>query len=105
MADAELDELKREFLAEALEKVGEIESRLGDGGNREAVDRLIYLAHQLKGSGGSYGFQRISSDAAELEKSLERIVQGESSGIDAQIRQCVGSLRNEIETRSAELAT
>ena len=105
MADAELDELKREFLAEALEKVVEIESRLGEGSNRDAIDRLIYLAHQLKGSGGSYGFQRISFDAAELEKSLEKIMSGEANGIDGPIREYVGSLRKEIETRSRELGS
>ena len=105
MADAELDELRREFLAEALEKVQEIESRMGEGSNREAIDRLIYLAHQLKGSGGSYGFQRISSDAAELEKSLEKIVSGEANGIDGPTRDYVSSLRTEIEKRSAELGS
>lgn len=103
MADAELDELRREFLAEALEKVEEIESRMAEGSSREAIDRLIYLAHQLKGSGGSYGFQRISADAAELEKLLEKIVSGDANGIDAPIRGCVGSLRKEIETRTREL--
>ena len=36
---------------------------------------MTYLAHQLKGSGGSYGFQRISTDAAELEKAVEVVMQ------------------------------
>ena len=66
MADPELDELKREFLAEAQEKVDEIQSMLGRDRTPQLLDRLVYLAHQLKGSGGSYGFQAISTDAAEL---------------------------------------
>jgi HPt (histidine-containing phosphotransfer) domain-containing protein len=104
MADAELDELKREFLAEALEKIVEIESRLSEAQSRDTVDRLIYLAHQLKGSGGSYGFQRISADAAELEKSLEEIVNGTlCDDTNTQLRGYVGSLRSEIETRTREL--
>ena len=67
MVDLELEELKREFLAEARQKVAEMESRLEGKGDRAAFERLTYLAHQLKGSGGSYGFQSISTDAAELE--------------------------------------
>ncbi len=106
MADAELDELKREFLAEALEKVDEIQANVTGQRSRESLDRLIYLAHQLKGSGGSYGFQRISTDAAELEKAVERVVKGEGNEtVDAQILQYASSLRDEIESRTRELAT
>src|SRR5947208_456572 len=57
MVDLELDELKREFLAEADEKVREIESKLADR-PPESVQRLSDLAHQLKGPGGSHGFPR-----------------------------------------------
>ena len=70
-----------------------------------AFERLTYLAHQLKGSGGSYGFQSISTDAAELEKAIEKRAGGESARkLDEQIRQHVGNLRAEIERRSMELA-
>ena len=65
--DFEFDELKREFLAEAEEKVREMQANLDDR-SPQSLERLTYLAHQLKGSGGSYGFQRISTDATELEK-------------------------------------
>src|SRR5512141_2467715 len=51
MVDHELDELKREFLAEADDKVREMRAALGDSGTPESLDRLAYLAHQLKGSG------------------------------------------------------
>lgn len=106
MADAELDELKREFLAEALEKVDEIQSNVDGARSQESLERLIYLAHQLKGSGGSYGFQRISTDAAELEKAVERVVKGEATAdLDEQIRQYAVSLREEIEGRARELTT
>lgn len=73
--DPEFDELKREFLTEAQTKVQEISSLLEDGKQmpREARERIIYLAHQLKGSGGSYGFPSISSDAAALEHALEKM--------------------------------
>lgn len=96
MVDHELDELKREFLDEAREKVTEMQSALEGAADHE---RVAYLAHQLKGSGGSYGYQRISTDAAELEKCVEaRPVD------DAKIRQCVVSLRTEIDRAAKELA-
>jgi len=101
MVDLELDELKREFLAEAEEKVREIESKLADR-SPESLERVSYLAHQLKGSGGSYGFQRISTDAAELESAIERQAGGEA--MDEAIRQHAVNLRSEIDRRSRELS-
>jgi HPt (histidine-containing phosphotransfer) domain-containing protein len=106
MMDYELNELKREFLAEAEEKVLEIERMMGGMGNAESLDRLAYLAHQLKGSGGSYGYQQISNDAAEIEKSVEVLVRkiGDAS-VEASIREHVTSLHGAIERSARELAT
>ena len=101
MVDLELDELKREFLTEADEKVREIEAKLADR-SPESGERLSYLAHQLKGSGGSYGFQRISTDAAELESAVERRAHGEA--MDEKIRQHAANLRSEIDRRLRELS-
>ena len=104
MVDQELDALRKEFLEEAAEKVREIESTLSLERSSETLDRLTYLAHQLKGSGGSYGYQRISADAAELEKAFESIAAGESrDGIDDSIRGHVGALQSEIENGLAAL--
>ena len=69
--------------------------------NHETLERLAYLAHQLKGSGGSYGYQRISADAAEIERAVEEV--SDASGIAPTIREHVVNLRNEIELRSREL--
>ena len=102
MSDPELDELKREFLAEAQEKVAEIETTLGRERTPQSLERLIYLAHQLKGSGGSYGFQRISSESAELEKVLEAVKSGESEPAEI-VRQHVANIRSEIERGLREL--
>lgn len=104
MADPELDELRREFLAEAQEKVAEIESTLAGERTTESLERLIYLAHQLKGSGGSYGFQRISTESADLEKCVESLASGEGQGLEDDIRGHVKNLRAEVERRMRELA-
>jgi HPt (histidine-containing phosphotransfer) domain-containing protein len=104
IVDFEFDELKREFLTEAEEKVVEIQAKL-DERSPQSLERLTYLAHQLKGSGGSYGFQRISTDAAELEKAVELLVNGgQDDRLEERIQQHVVNLRAEIERRSRELA-
>ena len=104
MVDHELNELKREFLAEAGQKVQEIESSLRNERDSAVLDRLAYLAHQLKGSGGSYGYQRISDDATQLEKAFETLARGEQiSGIEEKIHAHVAGLQNEIAQRLEEL--
>jgi HPt (histidine-containing phosphotransfer) domain-containing protein len=95
VVDHELDELKREFLDEAREKVAEMQ-RAFDGAS---LERVAYFAHQLKGSGGSYGYERISTDAAELEKCAET-----SPPDEARIQQLVASLRVEIDRAWKELS-
>ena len=104
MVDYELNELKREFLDEAREKVVEMQSAIDRALERESLERLAYLAHQLKGSGGSYGYQRISTDAAELEKVVESIGDGGSSSTEEEkIQQYVLNLRSEIDRAAKEL--
>jgi len=104
MVDLELEELKREFLAEADEKVREIQTRIDGESSPETLERLSYLAHQLKGSGGSYGFQRISIDAAELETAVELLArEGPRPGIDDRIQEHVFNLRAEVDRGVKEL--
>ena len=102
--DPELDELRREFLAEANDKIHEIQASLDAGTSGEALDRLAYLSHQLKGAGGSYGYERISSEAAEIEKAAERIASGDGANVNGSLQQHVINLRAEIERRRQELA-
>jgi HPt (histidine-containing phosphotransfer) domain-containing protein len=104
--DPEFDELKREFLAEADEKVREIQAKLDGDRGPQARERLIYLAHQLKGSGGSYGFERISTDAAELEKAVELLNNGgQDDRLEERLQQHAVNLRAEVDRRMRELAT
>jgi HPt (histidine-containing phosphotransfer) domain-containing protein len=103
VVDYELNELKREFLDEAREKVDEMQTVLGRGTEQDSLDRLAYLAHQLKGSGGSYGYQRISTDAAALEKAVEAIAGGDSGAPPEKLQQYVVALRSEIDRAAAEL--
>ena len=106
MVDHELNELRREFLDEARDKVSEMQTALEQKPSAEAIDRLTYLAHQLKGSGGSYGYERISTDAAELEKALEKVADQDGSfpALEPKIQQHVVNLRAEIDRCARELA-
>jgi chemotaxis protein histidine kinase CheA len=104
MVDRELEALKREFLTEAKAKVQEIATAVSGGRDAESLDRLGYLAHQLKGSGGSYGYARISDDAAEIEHAVEQITSGEAgNGAEATLRQRVESLSTAVDQAFAEL--
>jgi chemotaxis protein histidine kinase CheA len=103
--DAEFDELKREFLEEAIEKVREIGGILDEGGEgRESIDRMLYLAHQLKGAGGSYGFSRISTEAAAMEAAFEKLLAAPQKP-SADVRSRVEALSGEIESRMSELGS
>jgi HPt (histidine-containing phosphotransfer) domain-containing protein len=97
MVDHELNELRREFLDEARGKVAEMQSALAGERNAEGLERLSYLAHQLKGSGGSYGYQRISEDAAGLEKAIQE------GRVDGDLAPFVENLRAEIDRAAKEL--
>ena len=107
VVDHELNELKREFLDEAREKVDEMESAATTASERQSLDRLAYLAHQLKGSGGSYGYQRISTDAAELEKVVESLTDGQQGNPaqEEKIQEYVTNLRTEIDRALRDLAS
>lgn len=101
--DPEFDELKKEFLVEARVKIDEIASLLNGSDGRTDRDRMLYLAHQLKGAGGSYGFQRISTEAAAIETVLEKI-DGEPT--EEQTEELTTRIRNtvdEIQQRLDEL--
>ena len=101
--DFEFDDLKREFLAEAEGKVNEIKSRLeATPPQAEDFDRMIYLAHQLKGAGGSYGFQTISTESAELERELESA--RENPAIQPSLVERVTKIAQVIDESSRELA-
>lgn len=106
--DPEFDELKREFLAEACEKVKELgwvlASCAGSVPASDGLERMSYLAHQLKGAGGSYGFPTISTYAAALEETLEEIGKAKEAELNSDITRHIQNLASEVDRRSKELA-
>lgn len=106
--DPEFDELKREFLAEAGEKVKEMGSFLataqGTAPSSKGLERMSYLAHQLKGAGGSYGYPTISTYAAALEETLEALTTSSTAELSSDITRHIQNLASEVDRRSKELA-
>ena len=64
--DPDMVEIVGEFVADAGCRADELEAHLQAGD----LALLRTLAHQLKGSGGGYGFDPITERAADLEASL-----------------------------------
>jgi histidine phosphotransfer protein HptB len=60
----ELWEVVEEFVHTLPDRVTAMQDALRDG----SLDQLKICAHQLKGAGASYGYEAISSRAAEIEQ-------------------------------------
>jgi chemotaxis protein histidine kinase CheA len=81
---AKLAALRRDYLAEAGQRVAELQdlhARLA-GGERGALDGLRRAFHRLAGSGGSYGFPEVSRVSREGEH-LAHQVEGTEAGLGA----------------------
>jgi len=65
--DPQMQELIELFVSQMPSKA----SRLSELFERQHIDDLKRLAHQLKGAAGGYGFGVISEAAAELERSIK----------------------------------
>lgn len=62
--DPEFTDLVEEFLNGMPERVAQLEGALAG----QDFDLLRYYAHQLKGSGGGYGYPTVTEYAARLEQ-------------------------------------
>ncbi len=71
--DPEMIELVRSFIDTLPQKIGIIRRSFSE----KDYECLFVLAHQLKGSGGGYGFPEISDAAAELESRISSLGQVE----------------------------
>jgi len=67
-----LRELRREYHAESPARIAELQRGLAAlaAGEDGAETDLMVLFHRLAGSGGAYGFPKVSTTARELERLL-----------------------------------
>lgn len=79
--DSELLDLQRDYLADvskSIETLREHGRGLAEHGTfKSAFPALLFLAHQLKGSGGSLGFPRISDVALAMTRELSQFLDEE----------------------------
>jgi len=81
MMDAELRDLQREYLDDVRRTIDDIRAHgrglAEEGTFKSAFPKLLFLAHQLKGSGGSLGFPQISHVAGEMTRQLDLFLDDE----------------------------
>lgn len=81
--DAELRELQQDYLEDVRQKVSLIRQHaeaLRDRGRfKTSFPILLYIAHQLKGSGGSLGFPKITDAARNMTEKLNEFLDDASA--------------------------
>lgn len=80
--DADMAELVQQFVAEMPERLSKLEQLW----SAQALEDLRRYAHQLKGSGGGYGFPSVSEAASELEAALEGLSRGRQEATTQHLR-------------------
>src|SRR4051812_10019075 len=102
----ELRELQREYLIDVSGKVSLIREhgRTLGADFKDSFPRLLFLAHQLKGSGGSFGFPRITELAQRLSRELSQFLDDEIASrptpeeLMSKLERISGELESEVAT-------
>jgi chemotaxis protein histidine kinase CheA len=99
--DAELRELRKDYLTDLQEQVALIrlhgEALLSRRKFKTSYPVLLYVAHQLKGSGGTIGFSEISAFGEKLSESLDAFLS------DTEARPTPGALSKDVLAVVADL--
>jgi DNA-binding response OmpR family regulator len=95
--DPELDALREEFVAEAMQQVEQLVNTLDTGLDGKT---LRIVAHRWAGSGGSVGYPEVSRMARELEAA----VRSEGQESIPRIRELLGMLRQLFSNAQEELS-
>ena len=72
--DAKWRALRTRFIARLPERIADIElhgAACASGDPRDALKTLFHIAHNLAGSGATFGFDQLASAAREAEASIE----------------------------------
>jgi HPt (histidine-containing phosphotransfer) domain-containing protein len=69
-------QLRSKYAAKLLDHLSMLEQAIhqacSQSGNGESITWAIFLAHQLRGTAGSFGFDEVSTLAADIEDALSR---------------------------------
>lgn len=100
--EARLQALRAAFLVEAAGEVRELERLVAAGPPAgDVARRCRKLAHDLRGSGGSYGFPAVSAAAAALDDALARSSAG---GVDDDLALLAQGLRAAVDAARGPVA-
>lgn len=95
-----LRETYREQLAEDVAMLGRIWERIeAEGANKEKLDELHSIAHNIKGQGGSFGYDLVTDIGAsfcDYLRSGERVAPNELSILNMHIRMLKNVSENNI---------
>lgn len=86
--DPDMREILELFVREMPARVNELRSFW----ERQELEKVGRLAHQLKGAGGGYGFGVISDAAAKLEKSVASLNGAPTSAVLKEMKAQVDAL-------------
>lgn len=98
----DLGSIQRDYLADVAEQVGLVRLHAQALGSRTKFKTsypvLLYIAHQLKGSGGTIGFPEISAIGRTLTDALDAFLS------DTEERPSPGELSTRVRAIAEELA-
>ena len=101
-AEDELRELQRDYLTDVREKLSLIRENASSLARsrqfKTSFPVLLFLTHQLKGSGGSLGFPRITDVARKINLELNRYLED-----DSYPRPTLAELSKSVEALSEQL--
>jgi HPt (histidine-containing phosphotransfer) domain-containing protein len=99
--DQELHQIQRDYLKDLDEQVGLVKMHARALGSRAKFKTsypvLLYIAHQLKGSGGTIGFPEISAAGRRLSETLDTFLS------DTEKRPSPGELSKRVSAIAEEL--
>ncbi|MCU1350250.1 MAG: hypothetical protein JWO56_3280 [Acidobacteria bacterium] len=101
--DDELRDLQRDYLRDVQETIETLRMHghglASRGTFKTAFPALLFLAHQLKGSGGSLGFPRITELARQMSHELNLFLEEEQAPrpTPQQLSQSLLSISSELE--------
>lgn len=100
--EAMMKKLGRDYLRDSPARVAELRAALGavEQGAAGAIDTLRRLLHKLAGSGGSYGFDDVSTSARAGETVARRLFESGAAPAAAEL----AALRASVDAVAAAFA-
>ena len=95
-----MNELQQYYLGSLAQKLEELEAlrrALSKESTASDLDGLRKIAHRLKGTGASYGFDAVSADAMALEEALEGASGRWTSEVEGALDGFLATLRRTVD--------